>query len=227
MQNTKFEVSKFLVDQGIDFFFFEMDVWFTRSPQPLIEAQRVDLLLSSHQNNARSGNIGVYSVFANAATREFFEDCIEMAKRLPHEHDQRLMMNLAVWHSIAAGRGHDPKEWKDRPTTEPAKNPISSDFWDPHVVVSSTRPVPVETTVAIHPLGTKPLQHPHGKKILALELGAWHGSRGSACGTRGAASRSGPRSRRSAGAAAAASPRCPAASTVAGRGSSSCSSCPR
>mmetsp|Transcript_32538 Transcript_32538/g.85738 ORF Transcript_32538/g.85738 Transcript_32538/m.85738 type:complete len:343 (+) Transcript_32538:90-1118(+) len=88
------------------------------------------------------------------------------------------MMNLAVWHNIAGGRGKDPKEWNDRPSTPLAENPIRHDFWDPHVIVSSTRPVPVEATVAIHPLGTKPLQHPHGKKILAMELGAWYGSRG-------------------------------------------------
>ena len=58
-----------------------MDVWFVRSPLPLVAAQREDVLLASHQNNAASGNIGVYSVRASAGTREFFEDCLDFQAR--------------------------------------------------------------------------------------------------------------------------------------------------
>ena len=53
----------------------------------------------------------------------------------------------------------------------------------PHVIVSSTFAVPTEQTIAIHPLGTSPLQSSHGKKMVARELGAWRGGqRGGAGG---------------------------------------------
>ena len=81
-----------------------MDVWFVRSPLPLVAAQREDVLLASHQNNAASGNIGVYSVRANDGTREFFEDCLDFQRRKPDEHDQRIFNNLLALSKYVAAR---------------------------------------------------------------------------------------------------------------------------
>ena len=46
---------------------------------------------------------------------------------------------------------------------------------DPHVIVASVKPVPTEWSIAVHVLDVKPLQSPHGKKMVAKELGVWHG----------------------------------------------------
>jgi UDP-galactopyranose mutase len=63
--NTKFEVSLELIKQGESFFFYEMDVWFLRSPKDLIayyhNDDKHDILLSSHMNCPMCLNIGTWS----------------------------------------------------------------------------------------------------------------------------------------------------------------------
>jgi hypothetical protein len=85
--NTKFEVSHELAVRGIDFFFYEMDVWWLQSPKAIIKdfhsnSDR-DLLLSSHQNCPMCLNIGVYSVTANEYTKEYFANSVLMATESP------------------------------------------------------------------------------------------------------------------------------------------------
>jgi hypothetical protein len=134
VQNTKFVVCKALVDAGVDLFFFEMDVLFIASPQPLFAAMTTDILLASHQNNAQSGNIGVYAARATDATREFFEDCLEFARLKPAEHDQRIFNNLVALSKMVASGQPIPKGWGDRPPTALAARPVTSAFMGPHVV---------------------------------------------------------------------------------------------
>ena len=114
-----------------------MDVCFVRSPLPLVAAQREDVLLASHQNNAASGNIGVYSVRANDGTREFFEDCLDFQRRKPDEHDQRIFNNLLALSKYVARGAQPPRDWKDCPPTPRATHPVTSAFVGPHVIVDS------------------------------------------------------------------------------------------
>ena len=96
------------------------DVWFIKSPQQILQYQleksHVDILFSSHQNNARSGNIGVFSVLANDRTRAFFGDCVNLSDRFPEQHDQRIMTNLAALSQFVARKQRIPDYWKVRST---------------------------------------------------------------------------------------------------------------
>lgn len=173
VKNAKLEVSKWLVDLGCDFFFFEMDVWFFRSPWPILAAQKTDLLFSSHQNNPKAGNIGVFSVRANERTQHYFRDCLNATRLLPEEHDQRVVLNVAARHQFAAHRQLPPVNWKGNPPIETPKFPISYEMLDAHIIAASITPLPTETSIGIHVLDVKPMQSPHGKKMIAKELGTW------------------------------------------------------
>ena len=155
------------------------DVWFIKSPQQLlsyqIEKSKVDILFSSHQNNARSGNIGVFSVLANKRTQAYFKDCVELSGRFPELHDQRIMTNLAALSQYVMRKQKIPDYWKDRPPIPDPPLPVTHEFIDPHVIVASVKPIPTEWSIAVHVLDVKPLQSPHGKKMVAKELGVWHG----------------------------------------------------
>jgi hypothetical protein len=175
VMHTKFSVSKKLLDLNVNFFFFEMDVFFVRSPQPLLASQSVDFLVSSHQNNPRAGNIGVYSINANERTREFLQDCLTVSQLVPEQHDQRTMMNLAAYATITRN-GATTAGWNDVPPVPRPTHPITFDLVDPHVIVASTHLVPTQATIAVHPLDVKPLKSPHAKKMLAKEQGFWCGA---------------------------------------------------
>jgi hypothetical protein len=62
--NTKFEVSYALVKRNTSFFFYEMDVWFLKSPKSIIQQFTGDILFSSHQNCPKCFNIvRIYLVY--------------------------------------------------------------------------------------------------------------------------------------------------------------------
>jgi hypothetical protein len=46
-------------------------------------------------------------------------------------------------------------------------HPFLSASWSPHEVVADERPVPTDTTLAIHPLSGAPLMNPYGKKMVS------------------------------------------------------------
>lgn len=183
VQSTKFIVSRAIVDRNQHFFFYEMDCWFIKSPIDLLRQQRTDYLVSSHQWNAIGGNIGIYSVRANKATQEFFQKLVEYSDLSPKTHDQIAMNDFANY-STKLRNGERVSDvardylgrWDPIPKTMPKfKNPIAREYFDPHVMVASPNPVPTETTIAIHTLDNTPLQPPHGKKMVAKELGAYTG----------------------------------------------------
>ena len=183
VQSTKFMVSRALVDRMQSFFFFEMDCWFLKSPIDALKSQKADYLVSSHQWNPTGGNIGIYSVKANEATQEFFRHLVEYSALSPNTHDQVAMNDFASY-ADRLRRGAKVSDvakehlsrWDPIPETMPTfKSPISREFFGPHEMVASPHPVPTETTIAIHTLDNAPLQPPHGKKMLAKELGAYTG----------------------------------------------------
>ncbi|CAB9508952.1 UDP-galactopyranose mutase [Seminavis robusta] len=182
--NTKFEVSLELVKLEYDFFFYEMDVWFVKSPKAVIKEYHKDpehdFLVSSHQNCPMCMNIGVYSVTANENTKEYFELNILMAKESPGTHDQWIMGQLQ--HLADQYRaGQKPMKFEGRwfppPETNPPpmNYPVRAGFYSAQEIVANERPVPTQQTYAIHTLAGGPLKKPHGKKIMAKELGAWYG----------------------------------------------------
>jgi UDP-galactopyranose mutase len=185
--NTKFEVSLELINIGYNFLFYEMDVWFVKSPKDIIreyhqDSER-DMLASSHQNCVMCINIGVYSITANERTKEYFELCILMALESPGTHDQWIMRQL----QDLAKRTRNNETitrfesmWDPIPETNPPpmKNPIRFGSFNAHEIVANERPVPTTDTIAIHTLAGGPLRDPFGKKILAKELGAWYGFEG-------------------------------------------------
>lgn len=185
VQMSKFSVSFWLARRGVDFVFFEMDVWFLKSMNDLFRESTTDVVVAAHQNNPTSANIGVYGVRGNNRTAEFFRTCIEESERDPDKHDQKIFHNVMTYHRLEyRGIQRDPTPWRDKPKSPRPASPISSAFIPPHVGVCSTHPVPTEASVFIHTLGTGPLKGQHGKKIHAKELGAWHGlGRTSANGT--------------------------------------------
>jgi hypothetical protein len=185
VQSTKVIISKLLVERGQSFLFYEMDVWFIRSPLPLLR-QRMndyDFLCSTHQWNPRELNIGFYAALANEGTINYFKDSLDIMEKNPLAHDQKIMHVVADDNTaILANRpvqDHNNCGWcGDMSVSFPAvkaTNPIRVGLLDPHVVVSSLYPVPTEGTVALHTLADMPLKGPFGKQMVAKELGAWYG----------------------------------------------------
>lgn len=179
VQNAKFDVSKALVDQHVSFFFFEMDVFFIKSPRPWLVNQTADIIFASHQNNPNAPNIGAYSVLANDASQEYFRYCIEWSTLTPSTHDQLVMSNV-WWASQNIENGGEAEfgdEWNPKPPQPKFQNKFKIQLLGPHHIVSSEWIIPTEETIAVHPLCGAPLRDPHGKKWVAKELGAWYGYR--------------------------------------------------
>ncbi|KAL7536056.1 hypothetical protein ACHAXR_006892, partial [Thalassiosira sp. AJA248-18] len=186
--NTKFEVSLYLVTKGIDFFFYEMDVWFLTSPKELIASyhgeDKHDLLLSSHMKDPQSINIGVFSVTANQRTQEFFEICVKMAQESPGTHDQWVMAQLLLlaWTITETGRPGLTltRMWYPPPKHNPPtmNHPPYYGLYNTMEMMAGEHPIPTKNTIAIHTLCKGPLKKPFGKKIIAKELGAWTGFTG-------------------------------------------------
>ena len=95
VQSTKFTVSRALVERDVNFFFYEMDCWFLKSPMKQLRQQRADYLVSSHQWNPMGANIGIFSVRANKRSKEFFRNLVEYSALSPETHDQILMNDIS------------------------------------------------------------------------------------------------------------------------------------
>jgi hypothetical protein len=52
------------------------------------------------------------------------------------------------------------------PSIPNVTHPFIYQLWNPHEITADERPVPAETTLAIHTLNGIPLQKPHGKKMV-------------------------------------------------------------
>mmetsp|Transcript_34201 Transcript_34201/g.109827 ORF Transcript_34201/g.109827 Transcript_34201/m.109827 type:complete len:890 (+) Transcript_34201:619-3288(+) len=187
VQNAKFEASRWFVDHGVSFIFFEMDVWFVQAATALPTARELlrgespptDIAVAAHQNNPTATNIGVYAVEANVRTRLFFKNLVDEAAHVPDKHDQLVFHNVLSWHRLARAGKEPPKRdnWKDMPSVPLPETPVTFAFIPPHVGVCSITPVPTEDTVFVHTLGTSPLQEAHGKRLHAKELGVWFTNR--------------------------------------------------
>ena len=204
VQSTKFTVSRALVDRMQSFFFYEMDCWFLKSPIDILKQQQVDYLVSGHQWNPTGGNIGIYSVKANEATQEYFKHLVEYSNLSPNTHDQIVMNDLASYADrlrsgakVSDVASQHLSRWDPIPEKMPVfKSPISREFFGPHEMVASPHPIPTETSIAIHTLDNTPLQPPHGKIMVAKELGAYTGFVGTPGKTGGGYyKRTGPRRR--------------------------------
>ena len=186
VQSTKVYISKLLVQKGQSFLFYEMDVWFIRSPIQLLQqhmSTEYDFLCSTHQWNPDELNIGFYASIANEGTINYFNDSLNIITEHPLAHDQKIMHvvaddNTATLehrtvqdHNNCGWCGHESISF---PGVKPS-HPIRVGRLDPHVVVSSMYPVPTEGTVALHTLADMPLKGPFGKQMVAKELGAWYG----------------------------------------------------
>jgi Nucleotide-diphospho-sugar transferase len=188
--NTKIILSLELVNRGIAFFFTEMDVWWIESPKSDILAfQKIDsnqtsenhLYFSPHQNNPWAANIGVYASKANKYTQEYFKICIDVLKQRPETHDQWAMQQVHhLFEKTLWGQGFEfGGDWgpKGPPPVPKVKYPFHARYWGPHTIVADERPMPTSETLAIHTLCSTPLLNPHGKKMIAREIGAYYGFR--------------------------------------------------
>jgi Nucleotide-diphospho-sugar transferase len=180
--NTKLEVSLALVELQQSFFFYEMDVWFIKSPKPILRLFQGDILLSAHQNCPMCVNIGVYLVHANEKTKEYFQVAIKLAKESPNTHDQWIMAQIFDMQALSQGKAFEyGNRWDPIPTFQPQfAHKIDRGDFSPHEIVADERPYASQMALAIHPLRETPLKDPHGKKMLAKEMGAWYGFRGPA-----------------------------------------------
>ncbi|KAL3908914.1 MAG: hypothetical protein SGILL_008299 [Bacillariaceae sp.] len=185
--NTKLVLSMEFVKRGIDFFFTEMDVWWIKTPRKSLvdfQQRRENLLFSGHQNNPTAPNIGVYAVKANDYSREYFQTCLDVLKQRPETHDQWAMAEVyrLFEHTLHNQTYVFGGDWgpKGPPTTPKVRLPFQAQYWSPHEVVADERPMPTGETMAIHTLCDAPLLNPHGKKMIAKELGAYYGFQTSA-----------------------------------------------
>ncbi|KAG7336522.1 nucleotide-diphospho-sugar transferase [Nitzschia inconspicua] len=187
--NTKLLLSFELVNRGIDFFFSEMDVWWIKSPKSSLQAfqdvKNADqtirnyLYFSGHQNNPGAANIGVYAAKATNQTKEYFQTCLDLLKQRPKTHDQLVMQQVgwlyeSTLNNKSYGFGGNWGE-EDPPPVPPVRFPFKAKFWGPHDIVADERPMPTLETMAIHTLCGVPLLNPHGKKMIAREIGAYYG----------------------------------------------------
>jgi hypothetical protein len=187
--NTKVVLSLELIKRGISFFFTEMDVWWIQSPKPslmafqqLQEDQLVGnhLYFSAHQKNPWAANIGVYASKANKYTQEYFEICMDILKQRPKTHDQWVLQQVHdVFEKSLRNESHEfVGDWGQDKSPPPVPNvtwPFKARFWSPHDIAADQRPTPTHETMAIHTLCHTPLLNPHGKKMLARELGVYYG----------------------------------------------------
>lgn len=186
---SKWLIALEVLKRQFPLFFFEMDVWFLKSPKSLWADQKVDVIFSGHADNPNYVNIGIYSFLPTPRAKEYLEVCIDLFKQRPKVHDQLIMMQILYW-EMAAKKGEEIK-WRNNMG-------VMKDVWGlpppafpkfPHgyithsrfpiwAIVSGERPILSEEVVAIHVLCGKPLTAPHGKKQMAKEMGAWIGSHG-------------------------------------------------
>lgn len=179
VSNTKFDISYELVKRGQSLFFFEMDVWFVTSPIPTLQEQTVDVMFSGHQNNPEAANSGVFSILANERSEEYLRICIELVEHSPENADQVVMQQ--VYYFLDRLKDGQPLEWsghfkEPRPEIPTFEHPATHGRFLPFQIVADERPVASERTLAIHTLCGAPLRTPHGKKMIAKELGAWYGA---------------------------------------------------
>ena len=182
VQGSKIQMSKVLVDLNQDFLFYEMDVWFTKSPIETLRSQMtpdVDLLVSTHHNNPQAPNIGFFTVRATDATREYFDTCLKLLQQYPNAHDQQIMTSVADLNTqirLGAVESTELKLGEDlfAPLVE-VKHPIVRELLNPHVIPSHEWAIPTERTIAMHFLAGMPLLHPFGKMMMAKETGIWYG----------------------------------------------------
>ncbi len=192
--NTKVILSHELIKRGVDFFFTEMDVWWIRSPKPnLVDFQKrhdddksdnkdhakKHVYFSGHQNNFNAPNIGVYAVKADDYSEEYFRVCLDILNKKPETHDQHVMAEVhrLFQHTYDKlgykfGGNFKPDGPPDAPVIE---HPFKALYFSPHEVVADERPMTTHLTLAIHTLNGMPLQAPHGKKMVAKELGVYYG----------------------------------------------------
>jgi Nucleotide-diphospho-sugar transferase len=186
--NTKIVLSLELVKRGIDFFFTEMDVWWIQSPKPSLMAfqaipedqpEENHLYFSGHQNNPGAANIGVYAAKSNNRTIEYFETCIDVLQQRPETHDQLAMQQVHDLYKFTLyNRPYKfGGNWGEKvpPPVPSIKLPFRAKYWGPHDIVADERPTPTSETMAIHTLCHMPLLNPHGKKMIAREIGAYYG----------------------------------------------------
>jgi hypothetical protein len=157
-----------------------MDVWFLQSPVDTLDFDG-DLIVSAHQDNPFAPNIGAYAAHANDATKEFFTLCCSLLEEAPDTHDQFVFQEL-YWTAEHLRAGREPDTFKNADAWKPTipKKPkiryfIRAKVFDAVKFAANEWPIPHEKTLAIHPLCGEPLQTPHGKKMVAKELGAWFG----------------------------------------------------
>jgi hypothetical protein len=138
------------------------------------------LYFSVHQNNPWAANIGVYASKANKYTQEYFEICIDVLKQRPETHDQWVMQQVHhVFEKSLRNETHVfGGNWGEDKSPPPVPNvtwPFKARYWSPHDIAADERPTPTRDTMAIHTLCHMPLLNPHGKKMIARELGVYYG----------------------------------------------------
>ncbi|KAG7345450.1 nucleotide-diphospho-sugar transferase [Nitzschia inconspicua] len=186
--NTKLVLSFELINRGINFFFSEMDVWWIKSPKPSLALfqdispdQTIEnhLYFSGHQNNPLGANIGVYASKATKHTKEYFRVCLDLLKQRPTTHDQWVMhqVSLLYQNTLHNQSFEFSGNWGEEgpPPMPPVKYPFEARFWGPHEIAADQRPMATLETMAIHTLCNVPLLNPHGKKMIAREIGAYYG----------------------------------------------------
>ena len=142
------------------------------------------LYFSGHQNNYMAPNIGVYAVKANKYTEEYFRVCLDLLREKPNTHDQFVLQEVhnlfrhTLWGQPYTFGGGDRWSPQGPPKTMPViQHPFAAKLFSPHEIVADERPQPTHQTLAIHTLNNAPLQMPHGKKMVAKELGVYFGFR--------------------------------------------------
>jgi hypothetical protein len=179
VQSTKFLLSYDLLKRNVSYLFYEMDIFFLQSPVPVLLQMEGDAICSAHQDNPFQPNIGCYAFRANKATLEFFKLCCDLLEEAPDTHDQHVFNNM--WYltvETLGGREYkfDGPAWAPKlPATPALTHPMQPESFDSLAFAANVHPIPHEKTIAIHPLCGAPLRTPHGKKMLAKELGGWYG----------------------------------------------------
>ena len=94
---SKWKVALEILERQFPIFFFEMDVWFLRSPYQLFQQQTYDVMFSGHQDNPHALNIGIYSVLPTNRSIDFFRTSIDLFEQRPTVHDQFVMQQILAW----------------------------------------------------------------------------------------------------------------------------------
>ena len=122
VQSSKLIISQMLVDMNQSFVFYEMDIWFLKSPIHMLQQEmNGDMLASSHQNNPFNMNIGFFAVRATNASMEYFKNCVDTLRRAPDAHDQ-VIMNKVSDASAYRGLRREKEIELDGGGTVPAPN---------------------------------------------------------------------------------------------------------